>query len=243
MNPPVSPLRASPKAADRPAPPIEYPDSDGELMADNTEQFDFIQIVKANLDLVTNDFVAGDHLWYPVEGHPEIRVAPDVYVALGRPKGYRGSYLQWKEEGIPPRVVFEWWSPKNNFDAQVRKLLFYNRYGVEEFYTFDQVRRTFSAFVREGGELVPVSTEDGFTSPLLGIRFELTGEELRIFRPDGRPFQTLGEAEAERDAAAAERDAAAAERDAAAAERDAATIRAEALAEKLRSLGIDPDAP
>jgi hypothetical protein len=37
-----------------------------------------------------------DLLWYPVRGQPRLRMAPDVLVALGRPKGYRGSYRQWE---------------------------------------------------------------------------------------------------------------------------------------------------
>jgi len=31
-------------------------------------------------------FVAGDFFWYPMEGHPELRVAPEAMVA---PKGIR----------------------------------------------------------------------------------------------------------------------------------------------------------
>lgn len=231
-----------------PAEPVIYPDSDGEPMSDNTEQFAFIQLVHANLDAVRADFVAGDHLWYPVEGRPDVRVAPDVYVAVGRPKGYRGSYRQWEEGGAPPTVVFEWWSPDSTFPKQVEKLRFYERYGVSEFYSWDQVKRTFAAFVRSGNGLEPVDTSEGWTSPCLGIRFVVHGGTLQLFRPDGTPFRTLADMEAERDAAAAERDAAAAERDAAAAERDAAAAerdaaaaRAQALAAKLRALGIDPD--
>jgi len=129
---------------------VVYPDSDGLPMADNTEQFDFIHTLKGNLDIVVADFVAGDHLWYPVQGHLEIRVAPDVYVARGRPKGHRGSYKQWEEDGVPPTVVFEWWSRSNGFVAQTRKLRFYERYGVEEFYGFDQLRREFTAFHLSG---------------------------------------------------------------------------------------------
>ncbi|MFN9173216.1 MAG: Uma2 family endonuclease, partial [Synechocystis sp.] len=65
---------------------IIYPDSDGQPMADNTEQFQWIVLLKENLECLfannANVFVGGDLLWYPVEGHPEIRVAPDVMVAL-----------------------------------------------------------------------------------------------------------------------------------------------------------------
>jgi Uma2 family endonuclease len=52
-------------------------------------------------------FVAGDLLWYPVEGDNKLRQAPDVMVVFGRPKGDRGSYKPWEEDNIPPQVVFE----------------------------------------------------------------------------------------------------------------------------------------
>ena len=224
-------------AAPRPASaaPVVYPDSDGEPMADNTEQFAFIQLVQGNLDTILPDFVAGDHLWYPVEGRPDIRTAPDVYVAMGRPKGHRGSYRQWVEGGVPLTVVFEWWSPNSTFPKEVGKLRFYDRYGVEEFYTWDQVRHLFTAYIREDGELRPVDVSDGWVSPLLGIRFEVKGEELAIYRPDGTPFLTLAELDAQLHAAVHERDAAVREREAAAA-------RVRALEERLRALGIDPSA-
>jgi hypothetical protein len=75
---------------------IEYPESDGKPMADNTKQFPWIVTIEGGLDAQYRDdpnvFVAGDLLWYPVEGRPVIRAAPDVMVAFGRPKGDRGSY-------------------------------------------------------------------------------------------------------------------------------------------------------
>jgi Uma2 family endonuclease len=68
-------------------------------------------LIKENLECLFADhpdvFVAGDLLWYPVEGRPDIRVAPDALVTFGRPKGYRGSYQQWQEGNIAPQVVFE----------------------------------------------------------------------------------------------------------------------------------------
>jgi len=125
---------------------IVYPDSDGKPMADNTRQFRWITTIKANLDwLFANNadvFVAGDLLWYPVEGDNKTRQAPDVMVAFGRPKGERGSYQQWKENNIPPQVVFEILSPGNTQTEMTRKLLFYDRYGVEEYYIYQLQRRT-----------------------------------------------------------------------------------------------------
>src|SRR5262249_38304222 len=93
------------------APVLEDPDSDGQPMADNTLQYEWIVTVEGNLEICyagdPNVFVAGDLLWYAVEGHPEIRTAPDVLAAFGRPKGRRGSYKQWEEGGIAPQVVWE----------------------------------------------------------------------------------------------------------------------------------------
>lgn len=46
---------------------IIYPESDGKPMADNTKQFEWIVLIKKNLDLLFQDdpnvFVAGDLLW------------------------------------------------------------------------------------------------------------------------------------------------------------------------------------
>lgn len=79
---------------------VFYPDTDGEPIADNTECYEWIVTVRENLEVaLPQAFVAANLLWYPVEGHPEIRVAPDVFVAFGRPKGPRGSYKQWEEGG------------------------------------------------------------------------------------------------------------------------------------------------
>ncbi|MEB3886397.1 hypothetical protein LKE08_23470 [Lyngbya sp. CCY1209] len=81
---------------------ILYPDSDGKPMSDNTVQFRWIMTIYHNLAwLFANDrnvFVAGDLLWYPVEGDNRTRQAPDVMVVFGVEKGDRGSYQQWKEK-------------------------------------------------------------------------------------------------------------------------------------------------
>ncbi len=86
--------------------PIIYPESDGRPIADNTKQFRWIVTIEGGLEALFREredvFVAGDLLWYPVEGRPDIRTAPDIRVVFGQPKGDRGSYLQWQEGGIPP---------------------------------------------------------------------------------------------------------------------------------------------
>ncbi|MEG4839130.1 Uma2 family endonuclease [Microcoleus sp. B9-D4] len=175
-------------------PEIIYPESDGEPMADNTKQFRWIVTVKENLEILFANnpevFVAGDLLWYPLQGNNKIRQAPDAMVVFGRPKGDRGSYRQWEEYHIPPQVVFEILSPGNPAGKMGQKLLFYQRYGVQEYYIYDPDDIELSGFVRNEDWLEPISEMNGWVSPLLGIRFQLTENTLEIYRPDGRRFLT-----------------------------------------------------
>jgi Uma2 family endonuclease len=170
---------------------IIYPDSDGQLMADNTLQYRWIVTIQGGLDTLFQDdpnvFVAGDLLWYPVEGELTRR-APDVMVAIGRPKGDRGSYQQWREENIPPQVVFEILSPGNSVKEMVAKHSFYRRYGVEEYYLYDPDKGDLTGWIRDGEELPEIEQMLGWVSPRLGIRFELSQGELEIYRPDGEKF-------------------------------------------------------
>ncbi len=224
---------------------ISYPDSDGLPMSDNTNQFRWIVTIKENLELIYSQnpdvFVAGDLLWYPVEGNNTIRQAPDVMVALGRPKGDRGSYQQWREAGIAPQLVFEILSPGNRMGEMNRKLRFYEQYGVSEYYIYDPDRIDFAGWVRNRDRLESIEEPTNWTSPLLGIRFRLESGELEIDRPDGQPF--LGFVDVDLRRQAAEQRAETAEQRAETAEQRADDVQQQAarLAAKLRELGIDPE--
>ncbi|MBW4669401.1 MAG: Uma2 family endonuclease [Cyanomargarita calcarea GSE-NOS-MK-12-04C] len=171
---------------------LHFPDSDGKPMADNTEQFRWIVLIKENLEILFADqpnvFVTGDLLWYPVKSRLISPVAPDTMVVFGRPKGRRGSYKQWQEENIAPQVVYEILSPSNNASEMERKLEFYETYGVEEYYQYDPDRYELKGWRRQGEQLLPIAQMDGWTSPRLGIRFAVGNHELVIYRPDGRQF-------------------------------------------------------
>jgi Uma2 family endonuclease len=101
-------------------------------------------------------------------------------VVLGRPKGPRGSYRQWEEVGVAPRVVFEVLSPSNSARNLKDKLDFYQTYGVEEYYVYDRDANRLEVWLRQGGQLRPMSHIYGWTSPRLGIRFRLDSESLTI---------------------------------------------------------------
>jgi Uma2 family endonuclease len=177
---------------------INYPESDGKPMADNTKQFHWITVIKQNLDwLFAQDpqvFIAGDLFWYPVEGRPNIVTAPDVLVVFGRPKGDRGSYKQWEENNIAPQVVFEILSPSNSKTEMEKKLIFYDRYGVEEYYIYDPDYQQLEGWLRgDNNSLENIPTIFNWVSPRLGIRFEQSEQELKLYRPDGTPFHSYNE--------------------------------------------------
>ncbi len=219
-------------------PDVIYPDSDGQPTADNTKQFEWIVLIKKNLDLLFDAnpavFVAGDLLWYPVQGNNTLRQAPDVMVVLGRPKGDRGFYRQWEESNLPPTVVFEILSPGNRLSNFAKKLQFYNRYGVEEYYIYDPDDGELIGWLRTETALDIIDEMAGWVSPRLGIRFEPTPEGLEIFRPDGQKFLSYTELAQQLEQAAQQLEQA----EARAAQAEA---RAARLAEQLRALGIDPE--
>lgn len=208
-------------------PQVLYPDSDGKPMADNTLQYRWIVRLVANLKRLLQDqtaFVAGDLLWYPVQvdAPPAPAQAPDAMVVLGRPAGDRGSYKQWEEDNIAPQVVFEILSPSNSAREMLTKQAFYRKYGVLEMFFYDPESYDFWGLVRRspGEELYPVTPINfPWSSPTLGIRFELFDDGLAIFQPNGERFKDPDELFGERDQARQERDRAFA---------------------KLRELGIDP---
>ncbi len=217
---------------------INYPCSDGQPMADSTIQYEWITTIKGGCDALFKDepnvFVAGDLLWYPVEGSNTICQAPDVMIVFGTAKGDRRSYLQWKENNIPPQVVFEIRSYSDSQTKMNKKLAFYNRYGIEEYYLYDPDRKELSGWQRIEGLLEVIEPMSGWTSPRLKVRLELIDTGLELYRPDGQKFLSYLELEQQRSQAAqlAEQQTQLAEQQ---------TQRAEKLAAKLRELNIDPD--
>jgi Uma2 family endonuclease len=232
--------------------PIHYPDSDGKPMAENTLQFRWIVTIQGGLDALFRDdpvvFVAGDLFWYPVEGRADICLAPDAMVVFGRPKGDRGSYRQWVEGDIAPQVVFEVLSPNNRPDELLLKYVFYERYGVEEYYLYDPDQQNLDGWQRREGSFQEIVNLQDWVSPRLGIRFDLSQGELRILRPDGEPFATYLELAEQREQAQRQADEAQRQADEERRQRvlaqqqaDEARQRQERLAAQLRALGVEPE--
>jgi len=238
---------------------IIYPSSDGEPMAESTIQYKLIVTIKEGCESLFEDdpnvFVAADLLWYPVERRNDISQAPDTMVIFGRPKGERSSYIQSREDNIPPQVVFEIRSHNDSNTKMHKKLSFYNRYGVEEYYLYDPEINELEGWQRIEGTLEPIEPMEGWISPRLGVRFELPESGLEIYKPDGEKFLSPSEINAQRllERRRAEQEFQRAEQEFQRAEQEfqraqEASERAEQeaqkserLAAKLRELNIDPD--
>ena len=172
-----------------------YPDSDGKPIAESTLQYEWITKIKSNLDVLfakrKDVFVAADLFWYAVEGKPRVRLAPDVLVAFGRPKGHRYSYMQWKEEGIPPHIVIEVHGPGSRFEEMRKKFRFFDRHGVEEYYLYDPETFELNGWRREAGALVVIPTMAGWKSKRLGVRFDVSSGKLVLRHPNGERFLSM----------------------------------------------------
>ncbi|CBN55343.1 conserved hypothetical protein [Kamptonema sp. PCC 6506] len=116
------------------------------------------------------------------------------------------------------------------------KLLFYQRYGVQEYYI-----KELTGFIRNENWFESISDMNGWVSPLLEIRFQLTQNNLEIYRPDGRKFLTPVELDRlrEQERQRAEQEHQRAEE--AIAQLDREQQRYQTLLEKLREQGINPE--
>lgn len=231
---------------------IIYPESDGQPMADNTKQFRWIVTIKEGLEWLFQDdpnvFIAGDLLWYPTQGNNVIRAAPDAMVIFGRPKGDRGSYQQWKEGHITPQVVFEVRSPGNTQTEMDKKLVFYDRHGVEEYYLYDPDKGDLSGWLRTEERLDVIEQMLSWVSPRLGIKFEMVGTELQLYRPDGEKFATYVELAALREQERIDKEQAQQQLEQERTDKEQAQQqleqerdRTQKLAARLQELGIDPN--
>ena len=177
---------------------IEYPDSDGEPMAENDFQYTaMIETTSALRVWFSNRadvYVASDMLMYYRMNDNETRVAPDIYVVFGVAGNHkRRNWIVWRE-GKAPDFVMEIASPSTWERDATDKRDIYARMGVPEYWRFDPTGEHFSP------ELVGESLVDGQyrnlplerdgegrlwgRSSVLGLDiYVLPGLDLRLYDP------------------------------------------------------------
>ena len=124
-------------------PTIEYPDTDGEPMAEDdaqlTAMIDAISSLREWFDTREDVYVGGDMLMYYRMNDNETRVAPDVFVVLGvASREKRRNWIVWRE-GRPPDFVMEVASGSTWRHDMRRKRDIYAEMEVAEYWRFDPV--------------------------------------------------------------------------------------------------------
>ncbi len=247
---------SQPKAP-RPLVPSDYPERDGNPMAETPihwhATYDAALPLHEFFKQRSDIYVGSDMLMYYMEGGLRRSVVPDVWVAFGVPKlPERRTWLIWLE-GKGPDFVLEITSRWTKREDEGRKKSVYEQLGVQEYWQFDPTGDYLDPILkgRELGsngkyrELV-LQERDGVLShpSLLGLDLCLQDGQLYYFDPV-RHVRLLTPAEnraATRKAEAALRNAEAAlhdmqtERDRELAARQAAEGR---VAELERQLGAE----
>jgi Uma2 family endonuclease len=174
---------------------VEYPESDGLPMADGTLQAFWMTFLFGGFPPMHRDrpniFVALSLFGYSTDGAPKNRAAPDVTIALGRPKGCRGSCQQRREDDIAPQFVFEVLSPGNTLGELRESRALDDQYDAQEYYILDPDDRTRTIYTRQDGHPVKQLLGDTWRSPLLDVQFDTSDHDFRVLGSDGKPFHSI----------------------------------------------------
>ena len=198
------------RPASPPRPPaVDYPDSDGQPVAET--DFQRIPLWYAN-DVLARHFrdrsdiyVSANMFVYFEEGNPKAVVAPDVFVVLGAPDHRRRSYKVW-EEPKGPDFVLEITSDSTRRSDQGPKRRIYEELGVREYWLFDPtgdwlvpplqgLRLVAGRYVQLPSRTSPDGSLSG-RSEVLGLDLRAAGGELRLHDPaTGRDLPSSEELE------------------------------------------------
>lgn len=226
---------------------IEYPDSDGQPMAETTlhreVMSDLIEGLVRRYAAVQDVWVGGNLFLYYRQGRQD-KVAPDVLVARGVGKWKRNTYLLWEE--TVPVLVFEITSRGTRDEDTGNKKTLYERLGVEELVLFDPfgeyLKPRLQGYRLERGRYRPISPgRDGSLSlRSTGVTARPEGERLRLVdAATGEKLLWNDELEGARQVAE-ERAAAAEERALVeSTARQAAEERAAAAEERAQALAVE----
>lgn len=184
---------------------VVYPESDGQPVAETDlhleEMIYLIEAFRSHFRNVPDVYVAGNLFFYSVQGNPRIRVAPDLLVVKGVPKGHRRVYKLW-EEGQAPCFVVEVTSDSTRREDVVRKKEFYERLGVDEYFLYDPLGDyldpRLQGFRLANGryEKVTPATGGALESQTTGVTLRIEDGRLRLIdTANGAPLLRVEEKE------------------------------------------------
>ena len=190
--------------------PIEYPDSDGQPMAESDFQFEplayAVESLKRHFQDRADVYVAGNIFFYFEEGRPSKVVAPDVLVIIGAEKRKRHSIKLW-EEPKAPDFVLEITSHSTRSTDQGSKKGTYEFLGVTEYFCYDPtgdyLKPPLIGYRLKDGLYVPIPPKERtdslvvMTSESLGLELRAEGRDFRFVNPQSaKVLRNLAESEA-----------------------------------------------
>ena len=194
---------------------------------ESTEHLTQITLLLESIELYWKDradfFAAGDLTIYfsPKQLKNEKFNGPDFFVVLGAERKPRRSWTVWHEGGLYPNVIVEVLSPSTKkLDQGLKKQVYQDVFRTPEYFWFDPETREFAGFDLVKGHYEPLerNASGRLWSAQLRLFLGVHEGKLRFFTKEGA-LVPIG-----RELAEAEHQ------------------RADRLAEKLRALGVDPDA-
>ncbi|MEH1903254.1 MAG: Uma2 family endonuclease [Nostoc sp.] len=180
---------------------------------------------------------------------------PDFFLVKDTEKRSRNSWVVWEEDGRYPDLIIELLSESTaDIDRNLKKNLYENRFHTPEYFWFSPENLEFVGFelvCNKYQEITP-NTRGWRWSDVLRLYLGIEGGKLRYFTPDGDLVPTPEEAaimaqqvavEAQQQASQAQQQASQAQQQASEAELklEQERLRSQRLAERLRSLGVNPD--
>ncbi len=199
-----------------------------------------------------DDFFIGANLTVYYD-HQQLRRrafrGPDFFLVRDVPRQPRNSWVVWEEGGRYPDLIIELLSPATAaVDRKEKKRLYQDVFRTPEYFWFSPVTLELAGFRLMDGryEAIPADDQGRLWSRVLELSLGVAEGRLRYFDGDGVLVPTAAEdaiqerqrAEQEFQRAEQERQRAEDEHRRAEEERQ----RAGQLAQRLRALGIDPDA-
>ncbi|MBW4542735.1 MAG: Uma2 family endonuclease [Myxacorys chilensis ATA2-1-KO14] len=152
---------------------------------------------------------------------------PDFFLVKPTERRHRNSWVVWEEDGKYPNIIIELLSPTTeDTDRTLKKLLYQDRFRTPEYFWFSPTTLEFVGLRLDGHEYqeIPLNEKGWRWSEELQLFLGVKNNQLRYFGGDGSLVPTPDEsANQARQRAEEERQ------------------RADRLAERLRSLGINPD--
>ena len=151
---------------------------------------------------------------------------PDFFLVKQTQKQQRNAWVVWEEDGKYPNLIVELLSTTTaTIDRTLKKNLYQERFRTPEYFWFSPDTLEFEGFRLMGQYQEITSDARGWRwSEELGLYLGVEDNQLRYFTPEGNKVPTPEEAALQ-----------------AQSQLEQERSRAERLAQRMRSLGVDPD--